>query len=351
MAIFRINKTKDYTVMSNYHLRDRELSLKGKGLLSLMLSLPENWDFTLKGLAIICKDGIDSVRKGVSELEQRGYLSRRRLRGADGRLGDIEYTILEVPVSDNASGNDNNNDNSCDNNSCNARNNKTNNSTAYLNATADDDDDPEPISATPISGNRISDLPTPQSPMSGIPTSASPTSENPIQVKPIYENPTQLNTKVLNTNKSITNRSNIHQSIYPRKPDFTQPLEENEIDTIEAIDVYREIIKENIDYANLCTSFSHSIDEINEILELMLEVICTKRKTIRIGGEDRPAELVKSRMLKLDYSHIEYVMDCMNKNTTDVRNIKGYMLTALFNAPTTIGSHYKARVNHDLYGI
>ena len=77
--------------MSNFHLRDREMSLKGKGLLSLMLSLPENWDYTLKGLATICKDGIDSVRKGVSELEQHGYLTRRRIRGANGQLGDIEY--------------------------------------------------------------------------------------------------------------------------------------------------------------------------------------------------------------------------------------------------------------------
>ena len=92
MAVFRIEKTKDYTVMSNYHLRDRDLSLKGKGLLSLMLSLPENWDYTLQGLAVICKDGISSVRNGVSELEQYGYLTRCRIRGANGQL-----TILEVP--------------------------------------------------------------------------------------------------------------------------------------------------------------------------------------------------------------------------------------------------------------
>ena len=93
MAVFRIEKTRDYTVMSNYHLRDMSLSLKAKGLLSLMLSLPENWDYTMKGLARICKDGIDSISGGIRELEAHGYLIRARVRGANGQLGSIEYTI------------------------------------------------------------------------------------------------------------------------------------------------------------------------------------------------------------------------------------------------------------------
>ena len=97
MAVFRIEKTRDYTVMSNYHLRDMSLSLKAKGLLSLMLSLPENWDYTMKGLASICKDGIDSISGGIRELEAHGYLIRTRVRGANGQLGSIEYTILEQP--------------------------------------------------------------------------------------------------------------------------------------------------------------------------------------------------------------------------------------------------------------
>ena len=86
MAVFRIEKTRDYTVMSNYHLRDMSLSLKAKGLLSLMLSLPENWDYTMKGLARICKDGIDSISGGIRELEAHGYLIRARVRGANGQL-------------------------------------------------------------------------------------------------------------------------------------------------------------------------------------------------------------------------------------------------------------------------
>ncbi len=97
MAVFRIEKTRDYTVMSNCHLRNTALSLKAKGLLSLMLSLPENWDYTTKGLARICKDGVDSICAGVRELEEQGYVIRERVRNANGQLGAIEYTILEQP--------------------------------------------------------------------------------------------------------------------------------------------------------------------------------------------------------------------------------------------------------------
>ena len=97
MAVFRIEKTRDYTVMSNHHLRDKSLSLKAKGLLSRMLSLPEEWDYTTKGLARICKDGVDSICAGVRELEKHGYVIRQRVRNPNGQLGAIEYTILEQP--------------------------------------------------------------------------------------------------------------------------------------------------------------------------------------------------------------------------------------------------------------
>ena len=97
MAVFRIEKTRDYTVMSNHHLRNTNLSLKAKGLLSLMLSLPEEWDYTTKGLACICKDGVDSICAGVRELEEQGYVIRERVRNLNGQLGSIEYTILEKP--------------------------------------------------------------------------------------------------------------------------------------------------------------------------------------------------------------------------------------------------------------
>lgn len=103
MAVFRVERTKDYTVMSNYHLRDDSLSLTAKGLLSQMLSLPENWDYTLAGLAQINKEGKSAIRSAVNELEQAGYIKRRRVKGKDGKFSGNEYIIHEMPVADSPS--------------------------------------------------------------------------------------------------------------------------------------------------------------------------------------------------------------------------------------------------------
>ena len=152
MAVFRVEKTKDYTVMSNHHLRNVALSLKAKGLMSLMLSLPEDWDYTLKGLACICKDGVDSISATIKELERHGYLSRKRLRLPNGRLGDIEYTIHEQPE-------------------------------------------------TPVTEPN---LPKREDPEQVNPVLEKPTLVSPIQAQPALENPAQLNTYQSKTKKSNT---------------------------------------------------------------------------------------------------------------------------------------------------
>ena len=97
MAVFRVERTRDYTVMCNHHLKDSGLSLKAKGLLSMMLSLPDEWNYSTRGLAAICKEGVDAIGKALKELEQAGYIVRRQLRSADGRICDTEYTIYEQP--------------------------------------------------------------------------------------------------------------------------------------------------------------------------------------------------------------------------------------------------------------
>ena len=286
MAVFRIEKTRDYTVMSNYHLRDRLLSLKAKGLLSLMLSLPEDWDYTMKGLARICKDGIDSISGGIRELEAHGYLVRARVRNENGQLGSIEYTILERPK--------------------------------------EPAQTPAPIREKPIR-------------------------ENPIQVKPmldatIQENPAQLNTKEQNKELSITQGS----SPIPSSP--PTPRERTGRDGMRERESYRELILENIEYDILTQNAQLDKARLDELVELMVDTVCSKRQTIRIAGDDYPAEVVKSRFLKIDNSHIEYVLERMRENTTYVRNIKKYLLAALYNAPVTMDSYYTSLVNHDLYG-
>jgi len=107
---------------------------------------------------------------------------------------------------------------------------------------------------------------------------------------------------------------------------------------------------ENIDYDILIEDPKMDREQLDEIAELIVDTVCSARKTIRIAGDDYPAEVVKSRFLKLDSSHVQYVMDCMRDNTTYVRNIKKYLLAALYNAPSTINSYYSSLVQHDMYG-
>ena len=288
MAVFRIEKTRDYTVMSNHHLRDMSLSLKAKGLLSLMLSLPENWDYTMKGLSRICKDGIDSISGGIRELEEHGYLIRERVRGANGQLGSIEYTILEQPK------------------------------------------EPTPAQEKPIREN--------------------PVQANPTLVTPVQEEPAQLNKDRSTKDLLNTDVSSTYSIPFQKEAAAPQERKGNGYTNMDAVRAYEEVIKENIEYPYLIQDKSVDKGMLDEIVSLMLETVCTARKTIRIAGDDYPAELVKSKFLKLNSSHIEFVLDCMRENTTKVRNIKQYLKAVLFNAPSTIDSYYTALVNHDLYG-
>jgi len=123
----------------------------------------------------------------------------------------------------------------------------------------------------------------------------------------------------------------------------------NTIDnTLNDLDTYREIIKDNIAYSHLCAQNRHKAGVIDELVELMVEVVCSNKKTVRISGEEMPIELVKSRFLKLDNDHIEYILECLDKSPSDIRNIKSYLLTTLYNAPSTIVNYYRAAVNYDL---
>ena len=295
MAVFRIDKTRDYTVMSNHHLKNKALSLKAKGLLSLMLSLPDDWDYTTRGLAHICKDGIDSICSGVQELEEHSYVTRRRIRNEKGQLTEIEYTIMEQPVS-------------ADVESHSPKREK-------------------PVLDNPILGN--------------------PVLGNPKQAEPEQEKPAQLN-----TNRSKTNPFNtLSQNPYPIKSYPINPAEAG-TDGMEkdAMNEYREIVKENIEYSVMRDNFPYDHERLDEIVELMAETLCSQKATICIAGDDYPAASVKMKLLRINSLHIQYVFECLDKNTSEIRNIKKYLLAVLFNAPSTMGSYYKAQVNHDMYG-
>ena len=148
-----------------------------------------------------------------------------------------------------------------------------------------------------------------------------------------------------NTNINNTDFSN-NDSIYPSI--YLDGEQQGDMERLDQMDGYKKLIAENIGYPVLCEEYGK--DRVEELLELITEIVCTSKKVIRISGQDWPAEVVKSRFLKLDLMHLQYVFDCLNKNTTQVHNIRAYLLSMLYNAPVTISSYYTARVNYDLYG-
>lgn len=291
MAVFRIEKSRDYTVMSNHHLRDTSLSLKSKGLLSMMLSLPEDWNYTTRGLAKICKEGTDSSGSALKELERAGYIVRSRLRDSKGKIVDVEYVIYEKPHP-----------------------------------------------------------PAPDGPCEAGPDTEQPDTENPDMDDPGLEDRPQLNKDKRNPDRpkkdlSSTEGSNPVQSI-PQTPRDSDGMGR---DWMRERACYRELILENVEYDILIQDNGMDRERLDELVELMVDTVCSRRETIRIAGDDYPAEVV-TRFLKLNSSHLRYVLDRMAENTTYVRNIKKYLLAALYNAPATMDSYYTSLVSHDLYG-
>ena len=253
MAVFRVEKTKDYTVMANHHLRNTLLSLKAKGLLSLMLSLPENWDYTTKGLSCICKDGIDSINATVKELEEQGYVVRRRIRNEKGQLTSIEYTILEQPQ--------------------------------HLDISK----------FQPKRENPILDKPTLDNPTLEYPVLEKPELGEPILVKPHQLNTNTSRTNLLNPDLLNIDVSNPNQSIpYPIKDSPQKLIGYDEIGCENAQEV-KELVFENLEYE--CISERYKDDRLDEIVDLMVETLCSTKPIINIAGEEYPAQLVKEKLL------------------------------------------------------
>ena len=289
MSVFRVEKNKGYTVMSNHHLRNHTLTLKAKGLLSQMLSLPEDWDYTLQGLAQINKESIDAIREAVRELERAGYIKRSRERDERGCLRGTVYTIYEQPHAE----------------------------------------------------------PTPEEPTQEKPALNNPTLEKPMLEKPTLENPMQLNTKSTKKRKRQSTDLSITDSI-PFPSGFPETPVQKRTEAKETFESYRELILENIDYDVLAGDPCVDREQLDEIVALVQETVCSTRSRIRVAGNDYPAEVVRSKLLKLNSEHIRFVMDCLKQNTTRIRNIRQYLLAMLFNAPSTMNSYYTALVAHDM---
>ena len=293
MAVYRVERTQGYTVMSNYHLKDTALSLKAKGLLSMFLSFPDDWNYSTRGLASICKEGVEAIGNTIKELERAGYILRRQLRGANGRITDTEYVIYERPQTP---------------------------------------DPPAPEDDTPY---------TP--PDTGAPDTALPDTGNPDMVQPDMENRPELNIKKSKTKKSITQRSNTHSfppSAPPKAP--AAPVE-----GMKEILEKRAEIEDQIEYDLIADQCNR--EQLNEFVEIMLEVALSRSPTMKIGRDaEYPTAYVQHRFEQLTSAHIEKVLEGIRENTTRVWNTRAYLLAALFNAPSTTDNHYTMLVNHDM---
>ena len=293
MAVYRVERTQGYTVMSNYHLKDTALSLKAKGLLSMFLSFPDDWNYSTRGLASICKEGVEAIGNTIKELEKAGYILRRQLRGANGRITDTEYVIYERPQ------------------------------------------DPE--------------LPAPEDtgpetpPDTGAPDTALPDTGFPDMVDPDTENRPELNIKKSKTKRSITQRSKTHSFPPPAPPKTPAAPVEGMKEILEK----RAEIEEQIEYDLIADQCNR--EQLNEFVEIMLEVALSKSPTMKIGRDaEYPTAYVQHRFEQLTSAHIEKVLDGIRENTTRVWNTRAYLLAALFKAPSTTDNHYTMLVNHDM---
>lgn len=298
MAKIRVNKNKNFTTISNFHLRDINISLKAKGLLTQMLSLPDGWDYTLAGLAKINKEGVDGITSAIKELEKYGYVTRKRVRDEKGRVRGTDYTVYEQPVK-----------------------------TEPLKQ--DNPEQEKPILEKPIQENPIQEKPE---------------QDNPIQEKPVQENPRQLNTYILNTDLSNTNL--INQSIYQS----INNINGNGLVDVEKYNKYLKLVKRNIEFDILSQTQD---DDYRESLSGVVSLIadfCTFTTTpVKINGNLIPAELVKSKLLKLDSSDIEYVLHILNNTTKKITNPRVYTIAVLYNAKDTKKTFWKNEVNYDMF--
>ena len=270
MAVFRVEKNRNYTVMSNFHLRDTGLSLKAIGLLSKMLSLTDEWDYTTRGLAMICKEGVDAIGAALRELEKHGYLVRNKCRDSKGRITDTEYIIYEQPYQT-------------------------------------------------------------------VPDTIDPDTEKPFLDNPDTKNPAQLNKDKSKTDKSMPESSN---------PDPSGVIEDAG-ERIEQIgyETAKKMVQENIEADILQEQYGK--ERINEVVELMAEMLCSHKQMVNIAGNDYPASMVRDRLMQITSAHVEYVFDCLDRNPIPIRNIKKYLLTTLFNAPSTMDNYYAALVSQN----
>ena len=318
-TVFRVEKNKNYTTISNHHLQDRNLSLKAKGLLTLILSLPPDWDMTLKGLVSLSGDGVDSVRSGIQELEKAGYLRRSRSRNNLGQLLCTEYTIYEHAVTENVASETEIDDNL----------NIIYNEESHIGKS--DVDKNSQIGKSNVDENSHIGK-------SDVDKNTTEKTEN-SQIG--FSNIGKPYIGKSNTIKYLNNKDTYNINNYPYQSTYSSKLyrepKENSIDEMEKAQTlyeerkaYEEIIKQNIAYDLLTEQKEISRDFLDLCIQVMVDAVTSNKPYIKIKGQDIPKEAVKSVLLKLDDENISYVDMCLSESKTAIKNMQSYILTALY---------------------
>lgn len=335
-TVFRVEKNKNYTTISNHHLQDRNLSLKAKGLLTLILSLPHDWDMTLKGLVSLSGDGVDSVRSGIQELEKAGYLRRSRSRNNLGQLLCTEYTIYEHAVTENVASETEIDDNLNIIYSEESHIGKSNvDKNSHIGKS--DVDENSQIGKSDVDKN---------------------TTENLDDCQIGFSNVGKSNIGKSNTIKYLNNKDTYNINNYPYQSTYSSKLyrepKENSIDEMEEAQTlyeerkaYEEIIKQNISYDLLTEQKETSRDFLDLCIQIMVDAVTSNKPYIKIKGQDIPKEAVKSVLLKLDDENISYVNMCLSESKTAIKNMQSYILTALYCSQHGGDTYFNQLVKHD----
>ena len=292
MPVIRIEKTANYTVISNYPLRDSRLSLKACALLCKMLCNTDTWDYSITGMAAMCKDGKSAVSSAMKELEQYGYLVRKQHRNEKGQIVDTEYIIYESPELN----------------------------VEYMQKQAEISAEPEFFSA-----------------------SEEPPAENPFPEDAEPENDAQINTIPTSTETINTDAISSYPSFSIQNTEDAPPPKD-----VMGYDEACETIRENIEYDILCERFPK--ERLDEIVDIAVEIVSIPRAFIRVGDDSYPYALAKDRVLRLEAEHIIYILESLDSITHKIHYIKPYLTQTILHAVVSKETHDKNVVNCILNG-
>ncbi len=305
-SVCRVNKNANYTVMSNYHLRSTNLSLKAIGLLSKVLSLPENWDYSISGLTSICKEKETAIKAALDELKNWGYLTVTKLMPNQTQSGRIEYVydFFEYSEKD----------------------------TPDANLNSDTEDEDGDISANAGRSVKKASQGAEKQGIENLPLEILP-----VEIQAV-ENQGQLNTKKkIKKNQIPSNQVSIHQSPSGSEPDVESRTDGSTDGYVSEKEVYADVVKRNIDFDDFA-EWLGDCEEAEEIVQMIVRQICSRKRTERICGQDFPREIVKSAMLKVDETVLQNAIEQI-RHTDNVRNYESYLISTLFNEANT--RHFK----------